>query len=119
MLAGSSIETMPTGTLWLGGTTHTSIGTLASGQNLLAATVLGRITTSGELVQAVMTATDGSQTPVGILIHDIDATSAATPCQFYDGGDFDATLVQWDASWTDAAKAGAFDRTRINLLTPR
>lgn len=92
----------------------TEPGTLASGQNLVRGTVLGRITASGNLTICNNGAADGSQTPVGILVHDIDASAAAKACQMYKAGNFRSSEMTWHASFdTDAEKAAAFDGTAI------
>ena len=118
MIAESSTEALATGTLLLGGLAQTKTGTLITGQDLAAGTVLGRITASGKLTTAVKAAGDGSNTPVGVLIHAVDATAADKDCQLYTGGDLDATMLTWGAGYTDADKAGAFDGTPIKLVTP-
>lgn len=52
-------------------------GTIASGQGVLArGTAVGRITASGKWVKSASAAADGSQIIRGILLHDVDATSA-------------------------------------------
>lgn len=53
--------------------------TVAAGQNLVAGTVVGRISASGEYVAWNPAATDGSQTAAGILLADVDASAAAAP----------------------------------------
>ena len=53
------------------------IGVLVSGSGkVLAGTVLGRITTGGKLKPYDNDASDGSQTAIGVLVYDADATSA-------------------------------------------
>lgn len=54
--------------------------TLAAGQNLKAGTVLGKLTTGGNLSAYDNDASDGTQTAVAILYADVDASAAATPC---------------------------------------
>lgn len=52
--------------------------TVASGQGaLVAGTVLGKITSGGEYGAYDDDNNDGTETAVGILLHNIDATSAA------------------------------------------
>ncbi len=79
---------------------------------------LGRVTASGELIESKSDAGDGSEVPVGIAVHAIDTTGGSAAQPVYKGGGFDATMVSWDASWTAAQKAGAFDGTPIILVTP-
>lgn len=51
--------------------------TIASGQNLAIGTVLGKITASGQYTQVNFSASDGSEEAAGILLGDVDASSAA------------------------------------------
>lgn len=46
--------------------------------DLVAGTVLGKITASGKLLPLKSDAVDGSQIPVGVLAHDITVANAAT-----------------------------------------
>lgn len=117
-LAGSASEPYQDDSLVLGGLIDFGNGTLASGQNLTRGTVVGRTTASGELIESVQTASDGSEVPVGALVHDVDATSAAADCQFVRGGWLNKDLLTWDASWTTALQPSAFDGTPIRLVTP-
>lgn len=95
----------------------TDNGTLSSGQNLVRGTPVGRVTASGELVECNPGAADGSQTPIGILVHDIDASAAAKGCQFYKAGRFRASEMTWHAGFTtDVQKRAAFDRTPITIV---
>lgn len=52
--------------------------TIASGQNLPIGTVVGRVSADGKVVQFDPAASDGSETPVGILCESINATAADT-----------------------------------------
>jgi len=91
----------------------TDAGTLITGQNLARGAVLGRITASGKFTLAVDTAVDGSQTPVAILVHDIDATAADKACQVYIAGVFNNDELTWDASYTATEQLSEFDGTPI------
>lgn len=53
---------------------------LASGQDLQAGTVLGKITASGKYTQLAIGASDGSQTAAGVLYANINASAADTAC---------------------------------------
>ncbi len=53
--------------------------TLAKGQNLVAGTVLGKITASGKYAAYNNAATDGTETAAGILLMSTDATNADMP----------------------------------------
>ena len=50
------------------------VATVAAGQKLTLGTVVGRETLSAKLKQIDPLATDGSQTQVGVLLVDVDAT---------------------------------------------
>lgn len=117
-LAGSATESFQDDSLVLGGLIDFGNGTLEAGQNLTRTTVVGRVTATGALKLSVQTATDGSEKPVGALVHDVDASAAATSCQFVRGGWLNKDLLTWDASWTEALQSSAFDGTPIRLVTP-
>ncbi|HAT1603382.1 TPA: head decoration protein, partial [Raoultella ornithinolytica] len=51
----------------------TDSGTITGG-TFQRGTVLGMITASGKYTQSVKTATDGSETPVAILVDNVDAS---------------------------------------------
>lgn len=53
--------------------------TVASGQDLVAGAVLGKITADGNYAAYDNTASDGTQTAAGILYAAVDATSADAP----------------------------------------
>jgi len=50
--------------------------TIAAGANLVKGTILGRITASGKLKAAAAASSDGSQTPVAVLMEDAAAAGA-------------------------------------------
>jgi len=93
----------------------TDDGTLITGQNLVRGAVLGRITASNKLTLADDTAVNGSETPMGILVHDIDASAADKGCQVYVAGSFHNDELTWDASFTAAEQVHQFDGTPIVL----
>lgn len=51
---------------------------VASGQNLALGAVVGRVTASGKIVALDPDASDGSQTALGIVIRDVDASAVDT-----------------------------------------
>ena len=63
-------------------------------------TVLGRITASGKYTLSLSTAEDGSEDPVAILVDDVDATAADVTAGVYLMGEFNATRITHDDSWT-------------------
>ena len=84
--------------------------TLVAGQNLQRGALLGRITASGKLTLSTSAAGDGSQTPVGILVHDRNATADAEVL-IYVRGDFNQDRVIYGAGHTpDSVRAGLADR---------
>ncbi len=117
LLAGDSETTFADAPMVLGGNVLTNKGTLITGQNLTAGTVLGRITASGKLTKADQDATNGSELPVGILVHDVDASSADKDCIYYYSGEFNGALLTWDAGFTTALQKSAFDRSPIVIKT--
>lgn len=118
MPLASSNSTQDTNNPLVLGPVQTDSEVLITGQNLAAGTVLGRITASGKLTQSIKAANDGSETPVSILIHPIDATGGDAICQIYIGGKFNETLLVWGAGFTAIEKSAAFDLSPISLVTP-
>lgn len=62
------------------GTRSRDTGTLISGQDLDAGTVLGKITASGKLTQFDQDASDGSQNAAAILFSPCDASAGDAEC---------------------------------------
>lgn len=62
---------------------------------------------SGNYVESVKTATDGSQNPVAILADYADASGGAVATGAYLMGEFNANYLTYDASWTVAALTSA------------
>lgn len=90
--------------------------TVASGAGLLAVgAVLGKITASGKYTISNASKTDGSQTPAGILLANIDATSTDTiaPVLIYDGV-VRGNKLAWDASFDATKKATAIASLEAN-----
>lgn len=58
---------------------------------------------SGNYVQSVKTATDGSQYPTAILADYADASAGAVATGAYLMGEFNQNAITYDASWTVAA----------------
>lgn len=93
-------------------------GTLVAGQNLKRGALLGKVTTGGAYKLSLSTASDGSEVPTAVLVHDTDATSAAQEILFYERGDFNQAAVTFGAAHTaDTVRAGL--RTLgITLIKP-
>lgn len=60
------------------GSRSRDVGTLISGQNLEAGTVLGTITASGKFTQFNQDAVDGSEAASAVLFDNVDASTADT-----------------------------------------
>lgn len=58
------------------GTRSREVVMIASGSNLLAGAVLGKLTASGEYVALAPAASDGSEDAAAVLFADVDATDA-------------------------------------------
>ena len=91
---------------------------VASGQIIAQFAPLGRVTASGELIESLPGAGDGSEVPVAISMHAINTSLGAADHPVYKGGGFNEGLIAWDPAWTAAQKAGAFDGTPMLLMTP-
>lgn len=63
-------------------------------------TVLGMVTASGKYTACVKTAEDGSETPVAILVDNVDASSADQNGGLYLMGEFNQNRIIYDNSWT-------------------
>ncbi len=79
----------------------TTNATIASG-TLQRGTVLGQVTASGDYIESVATAADGSQNPVAILADYADASGGAVIAPIYLTGEFNQDKLVFDASWTVA-----------------
>lgn len=69
--------------------TFTDTITVASGENLAAGAVLGKVTASGKYVLSDDGSADGSETPVAILAEAVDASAGDKSGLIYLAGDFD------------------------------
>lgn len=113
-LAGTETETFSVTQLFAGGDAVTVPVTVVSGQNLVAGEVVGRITASGKIMKSVIGAVDGSATPIGIMVNDVNASGADKAGDMYVSGDFNTAALTWDAGYSTAVlKAKAFDGTAI------
>lgn len=92
--------------------------TIASGSGVLKrGTVLGRITASQKYTIATAAANDGSQTPVALLVDDVDATAADELCGIYAMGEFNQNVVTLGVGMTLAAAKAALEAQNIYLKT--
>ena len=72
-------------------------------------TLLGKVTASGDVTVSKESASDGSQTPYGVLVDTTDATGGAVSCGVYVKGEFNVNFMSIDSSWgaTLAAQTAA------------
>jgi hypothetical protein len=92
----------------------TEPGTLVTGQNLAAYTVLARVAATGKLTQWAPAGSGGPEKAVGILMHTTDATAADKGIEMYTAGDFNTNALVWPGGVTAAQKAYAFDNTKMS-----
>lgn len=71
-------------------------------------TVMGRLTSGGKLIPCVAGATDGSQTPVGIVFNGVDATAGDVDCVLVKSRSvINPLALVWDASFTTQTQKNA------------
>lgn len=81
-------------------------------------TVVGKITASGKYTIALSASADGSQTPVALVVDDVDATAADALGGIYQMGEFNEVAVTLGAGITLAAARAALEAQNIYLKTP-
>lgn len=84
--------------------------TLISGQDLPRGALVGIITASGKATLSLAAASDGSQTPVGILAEACDASAGDKATLIYISGDFNTRAMTFGTGHTAA-------NTRLGLAT--
>lgn len=89
--------------------------TILAGQNLARGAVVGRVTASGKYVLSASAAGDGSQTPVGILVQDTDATAADKNASIYRTGEFNQAAVILGAGHTVSSIRDGLEAKQIYL----
>lgn len=67
----------------------------------VAGTVLGRVTTTGNLIRSVATATDGSQNPAAVILSDVDASAGDTVTMTVVEAKLNTNEIVVDASFGD------------------
>ena len=98
------------------GTRSRAVGTLASGNNLDAGTVVGVITASGKYADYDADAADGTETAAGVLLAPVDASSADADCVVIVR---DAEVNADELTWTDQANdetAGTADLAALGII---
>lgn len=100
----------------------TTTVTIAAGQVLVRGSVLGQITaggaTQGQYNLSVAAATDGSQTPICILVDSIDTTAGANTAGVYLEGEFNSAALTLGAGQTIASIRQFLRPIGIHLKTP-
>lgn len=91
-------------------------GANASGAPLKRGTVLGRVTATDKYIPSVKTATDGSQVPDAILLHEVDASAADQAAKAYFTGEYAGEVMILDASWTIATLEAAFRQAKVSIF---
>jgi len=89
--------------------------TIASGQNLTRGALLGKVTATGKYILSLSAAVDGSQTPVGILGEDVNATSGDQVSFEYVAGDFNSNKMTFGTGHTAASVREALHARSIYL----
>lgn len=92
-------------------------GVFATGQVLMANTVIARNTTSGELVQWAPAGANGTNIAIGITCEAVNTTSPAGAAShpYYYAGDFNVDALVWPGGATATQKELAFDRSPISV----
>ena len=93
-------------------------GTLLSGQNLKRGALLGRITVVGKYTLSASAAGDGSQVPVGVLVHDTDASAGDVETLVYVRGDFNQAAMTFGAGHTPDSVRDVLRDANIFLHKP-
>lgn len=96
------------------GTISRETVTIASGQNLAAGAVLGRVTATGNYVAYDDGAADGSETAVAVLYSAVDATTAASEgVAVVRMAEVDGGALDWGGA---DAEAGTADLAAANII---
>lgn len=80
---------------------------LAAGAAIAANAPMGRVTASGNWIESLPAAVDGSQIPRGILLHASAVRGAVTPGELFVFGEFNAAAVVANVAWTAPALRNA------------
>ncbi|SIT50446.1 conserved hypothetical protein [Paraburkholderia piptadeniae] len=101
--------------------TITAGGTAFSAGDSFTLTVVDAV---GTFKESVKTASDGSQTPVGVLVDNVDASAGAVEGAAYVMGEFNARALIYDASWsiptltTALRPYGIFVKSSVSAADP-
>ena len=89
--------------------------TIKQGQVIVRGQLLGKITASGKLTEAVAGHNDGTQTPYAIAAENVDATTGDVLTTVYTEGEFNADAVVYSYTSTKADWKAAAQATGIYL----
>lgn len=81
--------------------------TIGASQTLVRGSVMGKVTATGAYILSVATATDGSQTPIAVMVDAVTTTSATGKGSIYKMGEFNSNYLTFDSSWTAGTLAAA------------
>ncbi len=90
---------------------------LKSGASYVRGTVLGKVTATGEATIVNSAASDGSQTPYGILADDVDSTGESKPAVAYLTGEFNEDALVFGGTDNAATHKRALRNIGIFLKT--
>jgi hypothetical protein len=91
-------------------------GTLASGQNLAAGSVLGVVSASGEYAVYNNAAADGTEVAAAILFDAVDASAGAEPCVVLNGDcEVNGSELNWNGEDQTSQDAGTADLKAIGV----
>jgi len=92
----------------------TSLGILAVGEKTEYGTVMGKLTSSGELKPLDPAANDGTEVAETVIIDSVDATAEALTCIKLDHGECVDDGLIWPESISVDQKAKAITELKIN-----
>lgn len=90
--------------------------TIASGQNLPANSLVGKVTADGKYVLSLTTSADGSEAPDGILVNAVDASASDQPGAIYIAGDFNFNELNVGTAHTIDTVRESFATTRARSI---
>ena len=90
--------------------------TVASGQNLPANSLVGKVTADGKYILSVETASDGSKAPDGILVNAVDASVGDQQGSIYIAGDFNFNELNVGTAHTINTVRESFATTRARSI---
>ncbi len=96
----------------------TDTRTISGGAIYARGTVLGQITATGVLTQALSASSDGSQVPYTILVDQVDTTSGPVPGGVYLQGEFNGNALILGTGITLAAAKAALEARNLFIKSP-